>query len=179
MTEKGKIQTAIEQVFDHIQKTYPGENWTLVSSLAEGADCLCVELAMRQPGTSLVVPLPSSIEKYLDDFTTTSARTISLRLLEKAAQVIVLPSQSSNHEVAYQLAGEYIVAHSQVLVAIWDGRAAQGSGGTGDVVDAARRISLPVAWILAGNRRFGTLDATTLGDQQGRVVFERFPEVKE
>ena len=68
-----------------------------------------------------------------------------------------------------------MLARADVLVAIWDGQGAQGLGGTGGIVAEARERGLPLAWVHAGNRRPGTAEATSLGDEQGEVTFERFP----
>jgi hypothetical protein len=59
-----------------------------------------------------------------------------------------------------------------VLVAIWDGGDAHGDGGTADVVTGARARNMPLAWVHAGNRVPGTMEATSLGAEQGRVTFE-------
>jgi hypothetical protein len=71
------------------------------------------------------------------------------------------------------------VNNCDILVAIWDGKKAQGIGGTGDIVELARQKLLPVAWIQAGNRRHGTKEPTDMGTVQGNIVYERFPNMKE
>jgi hypothetical protein len=71
-------------------------------------------------------------------------------------------------------AGLYVLVHCDVLLAVWDGRGAQGRGGTGGIVAEARRRGLPLAWVHAGNRVLGTARPTSLGAEQGRVSFERF-----
>ena len=58
--------------------------------------------------------------------------------------------------------------HSAVILVLWDGREAQGVGGTGEIAAAARLIGLPMAWIMAGNRVPGTEEPTTLGENQGK-----------
>lgn len=62
--------------------------------------------------------------------------------------------------------------HCDVLVTIWDGQELQGQGGTGGTVTAARRRGLPIAWVHAGNRKPGTEEPTSLGEEQGTVTFE-------
>jgi len=68
-----------------------------------------------------------------------------------------------------------VLDRCDLLLAIWDGLAAQRQGGTGAIVAEARRRGLPLAWVHAGNRKPGTTEPTTLGDQQGTVTYERFP----
>jgi predicted flavoprotein YhiN len=77
---------------------------------------------------------------------------------------------------AYAAVGRYVLEHCDVLIAIWDGQSAQGLGGTGDIVAQARQRGLPMAWIHAGNHRPGTEEPTTLGEEQGKVSLERFPD---
>jgi hypothetical protein len=55
---------------------------------------------------------------------------------------------------------------------IWDGREAQGSGGTADIVERARKRGLPIAWVHAGNRKPNSHEPVSLGDEQGLVTFE-------
>jgi hypothetical protein len=59
-----------------------------------------------------------------------------------------------------------------VLIAIWDGKTAQGQGGTGAIMARARQRGLPIAWVHAGNRKPGTQEPTSLGAEQGMVTFE-------
>ena len=61
-----------------------------------------------------------------------------------------------------------------VLIAVWDGAAAQGAAGTADVVARARARYMPLAWVHAGNRKPNTMEATTLGPERGRVTFENW-----
>jgi len=70
--------------------------------------------------------------------------------------------------------GKYILEQSKVLIALWDGKCAEGKGGTGDMVAAARERGLPIAWVRCDNRRPDALPVTYLGEDQGSVSFERF-----
>jgi len=65
-----------------------------------------------------------------------------------------------------------VVDNCDVLIAVWDGEGAQGQGGTGEIVARARSQGKPVVIVRAGNRKPGTLEPTTLGDEQGRVIVE-------
>jgi hypothetical protein len=119
-----------------------------------------------------LLPLPK--HKYLSDFGTAASKDEFLRFLERADQVRTLPPATSREE-AYLAAGIYLLDHCDVLIAVWDGQQAQGTSGTGEIVQEARRRGMPFAWILAGNRIPGTTTPTTLGVDQGMVRFERFP----
>ncbi|GAB4503259.1 MAG: hypothetical protein Fur0043_02510 [Anaerolineales bacterium] len=115
-----------------------------------------------------------SVDEYIKYFSSWESVELFQEMLKKAEKVIRLPNQTDK-EIAYLEAGKYILANSDILVAIWDGQAAQGRGGTGEIVQLARQQGLPLAWILAGNRQPGTLEPTSLNEKQGKVVFEGFP----
>jgi hypothetical protein len=121
----------------------------LLSGLAEGADRLVVEAARDAFGAQFwaILPLPDAL--YTRDFSA-AASTAEYKLLKaQALRVIDAPLMSSrrlltdygeprNHQYAW--IGAYIAKRAQVLVAIWDGARARGTGGTAEVVD----------WFLAG-----------------------------
>jgi hypothetical protein len=172
LTEVGKLQTGIDQALSRIDQHFPDQDWSVLSSLAEGADRLVFERAIAyKPSTHLVVPLPLPVEEYQIDFSARSSKDEFMRWLGLADEVIQLPGVTTR-ERAYQLAGEYILNHIDVLVAVWDGQGAQGQGGTGEIVAMARERGLPLAWVQSGNRRTGTRIPTSLGDRQGKVIFE-------
>jgi hypothetical protein len=82
---------------------------------------------------------------------------------------------TASREEGYWAAGQFVLDHCTVLIALWDGQIAQCKGGTGEMVAAARQRGLPLAWVHCGNRRPGTTEAFSLGDQeQGTVSFENF-----
>ena len=130
-------------------------------------------MAINEFGGRLVVPLPLPRDEYLKDFTSPTVRQNFLDLLNGAAEVVeAQPAVDRNH--AYEAAGIYVLDHCNVLLAIWDGKIAQGRGGTGQIVSEARRRRLPVAWVHAGNRIPGTDNETSLNAEQGKVEFENF-----
>ena len=117
------------------------------SSLAEGADRLVVERALRRPGTRLVAVLPLPPDDYADDFNGTV--DAFQRLLDAADQVEVVPPQPTR-EAAYEQAGRVVVDGSDVLVALWDGAGSRGQGGTAEVVEYARRVGVDVEVVAVG-----------------------------
>jgi len=169
-----KLCAGIDQALAGIAERFPGDDWTVVSCLAEGADRLIVARALAyRPAAHLVVPLPLPVEDYLTDFASDASRREFSRLLGQASDVIHMPGAASREE-AYWTAGEYILEHANVLIALWDGQDAQGRGGTGEIVAVARQRGLPLAWVHAGNRKPGTQIPTSLGEVQGRIRWERF-----
>jgi uncharacterized phage-like protein YoqJ len=100
-----------------------------VSSLAVGADQLFVQ-ALIEKGIPYCVVIPS--QDYQSTFDA-SERSSYERYLQRADEVIELDF-SEPSETAYLAAGKFIVDSVELLFAAWDGHAARGLGGTGDVV---------------------------------------------
>jgi hypothetical protein len=176
LDEIDKLQAGLEQVVHRLEDAYPGP-WTIVSALAEGADRLVAHRLLARKGTRLVAVLPLEREDYETDFATDESRREFADLVDQAVDVVKAPAQASRDE-AYEAGGRTVLDRADVLVAVWDGQGAQGLGGTGGIVAQARQRGLPLVWVHAGNRRPGTLEPTSLGDQQGEVTYERIPETQ-
>ena len=173
LTEMDKISAGIEKALRRIEQQYLGESLTIVSSLAEGTDRLVVHHILKRTGAQLIAPLPLARAKYMDDFASTESKEEFLAFLAAADQVVQLP-EAESREVAYQAAGEYVLDHCDVLLTVWDGKSAQGQGGTAHIVEQARMRGLPIAWVHAGNRKPGTHDPGSLEAEQGVIMFENF-----
>ena len=119
-----------------------------MSALAEGADRLVAQQAMVR-GASLEAVLPLPRDDYLADFSAEESKAEFLELLGRAAVVIEQPA-TPRREEAYERAGRAVVDRSDILLALWDGRPAQGRGGTAEIVSYARRQHVPVLRIAAG-----------------------------
>jgi hypothetical protein len=176
LTNLERLTTGVEVALNRIQQAFPGESWTVISALAEGADRLVAQRVLARPNARLIVSLPLEQSDYMADFESASSREEFMDLLARADEVISLPPVASR-EQAYAAAGRYVLDHSEVLIAIWDGKPAQGLAGTSEIVAQTRSRRLPLAWIHAGNRLPGTNIPTSLGMEQGKVTFEHFPQV--
>jgi hypothetical protein len=174
LAEMDKVTAGVERLVSRILKTFPDSNYRVLSSLAEGADRILAKRLLLIPGASLWVPLPLPEKEYLKDFGTSASKEEFFHLLGKAQRLISLPG-TVKREDAYLAAGNYVLEHSDCLLAIWDGAPAQGDGGTAEIVARAREQGLPLAWIHAGNRLPGTDSPTSLGSEQGKVTFEHLP----
>jgi hypothetical protein len=107
-----------------------------ISALAEGADTLFAEAALRL-GIPLEIVRP--FDRYADDFVTGPSRSRYRRLVEAARRETRLPfSVASVH--AYEAAMTWVVRACDVLVAVWDGSPPRGRGGTADAIAYAERI---------------------------------------
>lgn len=111
-----------------------------LSSLAEGADQIFADVLLRSGGRlHAVIPCWG----YAATFPEASKQNY-VRLLAAARSVTTL-AYAKPSEQAFDAAGQYIVEHSDLLVAVWDGQPANGLGGTADTVEYARKLGLEVA----------------------------------
>jgi hypothetical protein len=171
LAEVPRVLAGVEAALDRIEAAFPGRALVVVSCLAEGADRLVAEAVLRRPGARLVAVLPMPRGELVADFATPESRAEFEALLARAAEVVELPARTTRDE-AYAAANEWMLDNVDVLVAVWDGVGARAQGGTTEVVAPARVRHLPLAWVHAGNRKLGTIEATTLEADQGRVTFE-------
>jgi hypothetical protein len=178
LAEPEKIAAGIAAALAHIAELHPGRPLAVMSALAEGADRLVVEAA-RKRGARLTAVLPLPKYDYLEDFAGTASKDEFLELLALADEVVEAKAPrgagrraSDSREAAYAAGGEAVLGRSDVLLAVWDGRGAQGRAGTAEVIGRARERGIPIAWVHAGNRKPGTMAATSLGAEQGEVTYE-------
>jgi len=113
------------------------------TGLASGADQIAAKHA-RSSGYQVHAVLPFEPDEYRKDFAEGRELHRFERALAAADDIIALPGQRSDLEAAYVLVGESLVRKADVIVAIWDGQAARGPGGTAEVVGLALRNSVPV-----------------------------------
>ncbi|MFD9702454.1 hypothetical protein [Lentzea sp. NPDC059081] len=114
-----------------------------MSSLAAGTDQLFADVVLAAGG-ELHAVIPAL--DYEDTFTSAALDDYH-RLLAAAGQVTRLGFEHSSG-TAYDSAGQFIVAHCDLLLAVWDGQPARGLGGTADVVAHARELGreMLVVW---------------------------------
>ncbi|MCB1549671.1 MAG: hypothetical protein KDJ41_17860, partial [Hyphomicrobiaceae bacterium] len=88
-----------------------------------------------------VLALPQ--EHFVKDFADQASRDSFERLLAGAADVVEAPAMAPERQIAdygeprnhqYAWVGAYLARHAHVLIALWDGAPARGTGGTAEVV---------------------------------------------
>jgi hypothetical protein len=174
LVDTERIVRDVEEAFNRIRAAYHPEQLTLLSPLAEGADRLVVKLALQSPEVRLIALLPLPEDDYIKDFDEPESRRAFKDMLQQADDVITMPP-CAGRDQAYMNTGRYIVEHCDVLLAIWNGKAARGVGGTGDIVQLARERGTPLAWILASNGNASEHAHPKVGQHDGNVQLERFP----
>ena len=117
----------------------------LHTPLATGADQVAANGA-RASGYTIRALLPFAPEDYAQDFQGHELDEFKDQLA-KASSIFALPGDRSDDEAAYVMVGKAVVAAADILVAIWDGGAGNGPGGTAHVVDLALTNSVPVIHI--------------------------------
>jgi len=167
-----KLRRSVNVVVDELCRSTGRKPPDILSALAEGADRLVADAMIARANARLTAVLPLPAAKYREDFTAAGSREDFDRLLAEAAEIVVMRPADSRDD-AYQSAANYIVENSNVLVALWDGKPAQGVGGTAHAVTKARSMKLPLVWIKCGNRAMGTMEPTII-DDEGEVTYERF-----
>lgn len=110
-----------------------------LSSLAAGADQLFA-WEILTAGGDLHAVIPA--QHYEDTFTEVEL-SCYFELRNRATEITTLDYDAPSEE-AFDAAGRTITELCDVMIAVWDGKAARGHGGTGDAVEHARRNGKPV-----------------------------------
>lgn len=146
-----ELLAAVGNQLESIRRQFPSSDvtpvrFTVLSSLAEGADRLVVEETRTRFGEDAVelhAVLPLPVDAYLEDFGEPESRTQFLELLHSAHEVTHI-APTRDRDAAYEHAGRWVVDHSDVLIALWDGHQASGRGGTAEIACYARDRGIPV-----------------------------------
>lgn len=141
--------------FQRLYRQYRDSPFLILSSLAEGADRLLVEVAMQELPAKLIAVLPFAEDDYLADFRTERSRQEFRKLLSHASCRVVAPAEIKappkedwpdsfeQRDLAYAWAAGHVAEQSQILVAVWDRRAPRGPGGTANAVKWFERGYVP------------------------------------
>jgi len=176
--EMEAVWQRVRDFFSRLRSEYPGLPLVVLSSLAEGGDQWVAEEAIAS-GIRLIAPLPLKRAQYALDFEAGAARERYEYLCDQA-ELIELPTISSadrsarrdeapsGHErdLHYLQAGVFISQHCHILLAIWDGKTSERTGGTGQVV----QFHLTGVRPLRDDRRRSIARSALLGDDD-RLVF--------
>ena len=178
------LEAGVARAAAFIESQFPGHYLTVFSPLAIGADRLVARLLLKNEAARLIVVLPVPLEDYLQDFGSSDEHRLDydgaeLRqefrywLAERAIETITMPPAPTRGE-AYLRSGRYIVEHSDVMVAVWDGKKAQGRGGTGEIVNLAQKLGKPICHVWAGNYKPDRNRRTDVGARHGQFRHRNF-----
>ncbi len=171
-TEIPAITLQVERFFDTLAAEFDLPIMVL-TPLAEGADRLVSDVA-RSRGYDVVNLLPMPAPIYELDFEGESLDEFAAH--KRAGEVIELPlvDGSSVEDLAhpglardlqYAQLGVYLAAHSHILLAVWDGKPSQATGGTAQVIEFHQR---DIVELLAEHQQRSHLD---FADDESDLVF--------
>jgi hypothetical protein len=122
-----------------------GPELVVISALAEGADRMVAE-AGQAVGARLEVVLPFPRSDYETDFETIESKSAFHAFLDAAGSVFELdqPAGPYGRKRGYEAAGLIMLAHTDLLIAVWDEQEAAGIGGTARIVEQAVSEGAPV-----------------------------------
>jgi hypothetical protein len=151
------VGAAFRRIFDLFDVRVPNTPKIVLSALAEGADTVAAEEAVRRDGWQVIAPLPLSLDLYLQDFDPGPAshlrdlvahpkvRSFALEPLRDyggneplaADQLVRRDGQRSADRTAhYEQVGLYIAERCAILLAVMPGDEQPGLiGGTARIVD--------------------------------------------
>jgi hypothetical protein len=135
------LKRKVREFFWQLRRDFPGLELQMINPLAEGGDRLVADVGLEL-GIDLIVPLPMPQAQYEEDFsspeaveafreTLSKSRVVQLRTLPPGGDDVV---QMSERERQYAQLGVFVSNHSQVLLALWDGKPSTAPGGTASVV---------------------------------------------
>lgn len=135
------LRNAVRQEIEKLQKLCPNSRLVMMTCLAQGADMLCADVA-AEIGISLYVALPMESAIYTSDYPESAKERFRFHC-NRAERILItppvepLPSQM-NDDYLYRQADIYLVKHSHVLLALWDGGDPKKDGcGAAETVDFA------------------------------------------
>lgn len=141
-----ELRTKVSAALAHIESKAIGVPLVLLSGLAEGADQLVAEEALKRNWKVFAV-FPMPLADYLKDFETESSRNDFLRLKDRCSGIHEIPYATSQDaditepkNQQYRNQSIYIARQSQLVIALWDGIAAltKDACGTAYVVKLCR-----------------------------------------
>ncbi len=148
LKEIQSLATELGATLKHVYDDQP-PRLRIISPLADGTDLL-VAGAGHALGYELQAPLPSTASAIRDTMPNDRVRSEFDRLLSVAREhgaVLELDGAAPPNNDDFVAVGQTVVEQSDVLLAVWDGKPANGPGGTGEVADNAARLGRMVVRI--------------------------------
>jgi hypothetical protein len=130
----------VQEQFAQILREVASPNDRALTALAAGGDQLFSQVAIAA-GIAIEVVVPCV--GYEAAFERPDQLAQYGLLLARASNVTRLDFPAPSED-AFLAAGIHVVNQSGLVVALWNGNAPAGKGGTGDVVEYARKRKLPV-----------------------------------
>jgi hypothetical protein len=147
--EVPQIVGEVRDLFAKLQEAHPHTPIVLMSTLAEGADRLVARTAL-DCGAELHVVLPIQLDSYERDFASPLSLEEFRELMGRSdGTTVITMADDGDAEAArvagpardrrYAAAGAFLITHSQIIIALWDGDREEMLGGTSQIVRFALR----------------------------------------
>ncbi len=135
------LKTAVSKIIDGLHEQMPNTPLVVLSALADGADRLVASVALEKK-LKVIVPLPMKQGEYENDFDAASGKEFRSLLAQigitNKFELPVIEGIAADKDkmrnLQYAQVGQYIVLHSHLMIALWDGLDPELVGGTADVV---------------------------------------------
>ncbi|MCF7805111.1 MAG: hypothetical protein K9N46_04505 [Candidatus Marinimicrobia bacterium] len=144
---------------------------TVYSALADGADQIVAENLIKNLDANLNAILPMDKTEYKKEFQSKKAQ-LNFEKLIKISSRIIVEGDSTEREEAFLKSGKFIVNNCDILIALWDGKPANGKGGTAEIVSYANEVDKPIFWV-------NTQDYSAKYLNSSRQFFEVLKKVNE
>ena len=140
-----KVSKVLSEVITSLRSENNGEMMGR-SSVASGGDVLFAEACLAL-NLKWIAQLPFPEEEFKKDFSEKDwARAKAL--LNQALRVEIF-SASARRPADYLKCGLATVEGADIMIALWDGKASRGTGGTAEIVAHARSLQKPLILIHA------------------------------
>lgn len=137
----------------------------LATAIAEGADQIVTDAAVGA-GYNLNLILPFPRDSYAQDFEGAALEKFQSMFDHDAVQSCTeldLGDTSHGRNEGYLAAGHLMLAHADILITIWDQKAADGPGGSAEIVNEARLRGITTVLItLEGALKLWTVPDTAV-----------------
>ncbi|MGW2631743.1 hypothetical protein ACWC2K_20730 [Streptomyces chattanoogensis] len=134
-----KVERQVRAMLDEAVRGYDPAELVGVSCLADGPDAWFAEVVVAHGGRLEVVAPAAEYREGLPEW----HRSVYDELIGMAVDVHETGLTGSD-SAAHMAGSEVLVGLVGELLAVWDGKAARGYGGTADVVAYAERTGKPV-----------------------------------
>jgi SMODS and SLOG-associating 2TM effector domain 1 len=150
----GSVQSRIEQIATTLlpRSDATPVKLAVISSLAEGGDRIAAQAARAYSGeevrVEVVLPLKEDDFAEVQGFDADSRREFD-ELVQTASFKRILSGPWSKREptVGYEAASRYMIRRCDIVIALWDGQAKRGRGGTAPTLLSAAETGKPCIWV--------------------------------
>jgi len=139
-----RVRGAVASFFETIRQLLPDTELSVMLGMAAGGDLVVAETALAL-GIRVEAVLPMSLAELVVDFDDRNRRLLTELLAHRELHCVEpapsardadnsLPDSAAWREAAYRNLAEVLIRKSNLMLALWDGKASRRPGGTTDTV---------------------------------------------